>query len=253
MKLDHLSASRIKTFESCPLKYRAIYELGFEDKPHPAAVMGSALHKGMELGVTALMKDSEAYVNFEELTRAACSSMGVQSSDVPTAVELTNVALAWGYLRNVPRCVGCEVPFNLEIPGGVMVKGYIDRLDLIKPDGAEVHDLKTQKQPFDESTLKQEWQAVTYNWAVRRLYPEITGTVIVSFWVLRHQVQRVWMGPEDARIGEQALVRVAEEIRACEKPEPKTSGLCTFCPYFGECTAAKQTIKQKFHRRMGHG
>ncbi len=41
MKLEHLSASRIKTFKKCTLEYHAVYELGVkEGDPHPLTIMG---------------------------------------------------------------------------------------------------------------------------------------------------------------------------------------------------------------------
>ena len=55
MKLEHISASRIKTYVQCPLKYWALYEEELEEVEHPLTVVGSCLHKMFEVATKARM------------------------------------------------------------------------------------------------------------------------------------------------------------------------------------------------------
>ena len=246
MIVKHLSPSRIKTFEQCQLKYHAIYEEKLsEGPPHPLTVMGKAVHKAAELGVAEMMAGHAVY--FQGLVRKACASMGVTKPNMELAQQLMDNAVSWGYLRNVKSCVGVEVGFFEELPDGTKVKGIIDRLDVL-PGFADVIDIKTQQRAFDDAALGEEWQSIGYNWAVRQLRPEISGDVRMSYWTLRHRVQRCWMTAEDAKRGEDILMVKANEIRRVTEPQPSPSALCQWCPK-ADCPARGEGIKTRFKRR----
>lgn len=247
MIIKHLSPSRIKTFEQCQLKYHAIYEEKLpEAPPHPLTVMGSAVHKAAEVGVHRLMAGRA--VHWDGLVRKTCASMGVSRPNMELAQELMRNAEKWGYLRNIERCAGLEIGFLEELPDGTKVKGVIDRLDLC-PRFADVIDIKTQQRAFDEARLAEEWQSVAYNWAVRQKYPEIAGDVRMSYWTLRHRVQRCTLTESDARRGADILMRKAEEIRSCKDPQPSPSPLCQWCPK-ADCPARGEGVKKRFQRRF---
>jgi CRISPR/Cas system-associated exonuclease Cas4 (RecB family) len=243
VKLDHLSASRIKTYDLCPLKYHAIYDLGIPDESGPAADMGSAVHRAMEncVNLSKVGIDLSKEQMLEKLAEA-CAEFRVKGADEETAAELFDNGVRWGYLRNLKRCLGCEVKFDFALPDGTKVTGRMDKIDVIADTGcAQVHDLKTQKRMMDESTLKSDWQSVVYNLAARNI-SVVTGDVTISFWVLRHQVQRVIMSAEDAAMGRELLMAKAQTIRACSSPKSKPSKLCPYCPYYAQCEDGKSWI-----------
>lgn len=249
MKLDKLSASRIKTFEQCPMKYRAIYEEGYEETPHPLAVMGTCVHNGAERIVKEIIDGAE-YSRISDKVTEECKKHSVSKENTELAVRLADNAVNWGYLRNLQDCAGVELEFNENLPDGTPVRGYIDRLD-IHDDWADIIDLKTQKRAFDEDNLRSEWQSIIYNWGARRIHPEITGNARISYWVLRHWVQRCWMNADDAKHAEDELMKKAEEIRSCDSPEPNPSPLCKWCPkkpdcpYAGKLRNPKHRVKKK--------
>lgn len=252
MKLEALSASRIETFDECQLKYHAIYEEELKDKPHPLTNMGSAAHKMFELSTRARLTPGVLDLLHDPYHHeaGAVTEFDVQPDLVPLLRELTKNALDWGYFRNISRCVGVEIKFSFALPDGTgtLVRGFIDRLD-VWDDVAEVIDLKTQKEPFDTSALKDKWQARIYNLAARTIQPTVKGKVRVSFWVLRHQVQPVWLTADDAKKTEEDLVAKATEIRDCTDPQPHPSGLCPWCPKYDACPAAHEGVKSRFKRK----
>jgi len=237
MKLDHLSASRIKTFEQCELKYHAKYDLGLRDKPHPLTLMGSALHKMFEKATLAILNDED-----EERKQPrfwmdeCCKKYHVSLQNRSLLSSLANNAVQWGYFRKIAATKGCEVKFDFALADNTKVIGFIDRLD-VEPPRADVLDLKTQKSEFLDAELRTDWQSRVYNIAARELYPEVTEGVSISFWVLRHRVQRVWMHLHHAEKDKEELMRVADKIRSCEDPKPCPSKLCRWCPLYGECEA----------------
>jgi putative RecB family exonuclease len=245
--LTHLSPSRIETFDQCQLKYHAIYEEKLpEGPPHPLTVMGGAVHKAGELGVQQVMDGQAVY--WGGLVRKACASYGVSKPNMELAQQLMQNAIDWGYLRNVEHCKGLELAFYEELPDGTKVKGIVDRLDIL-PKFTDIIDLKTQQRAFDEATLSQKWQTVVYNWAVRKRW-EVQGDVRLSYWVLRHRVQRCWMTKEDAKNGQDMMMVKANEIRRCDNPQPSPSPLCQWCPKQPTCPASKEGVKDRFKRKF---
>ena len=249
MQLKYLSASRIKTYEQCQLKYHAVYDLKYkEGPPHPLTVMGRAVHVNFDRGTEILLEGGE--YDFLKMITPVCAECGVTRPNAELARTLTKNALDWGYLRKLDRCVGSEIAFFETLSDGeTQIKGLIDRLDLNMPDG-DIIDLKTQQKAFDDALLGDEWQTVVYNIAARRLHPDLTGSVAVSYWTLRHRVQRVWVSLDDAKRGEDKLLRVADEIRNCTDPQPTPTPLCQWCPYKAECPAANESRKSRFKRKF---
>jgi RecB family exonuclease len=245
MQLTHLSASRIKTYEQCPLKYHAVYDLKLPEPPeHPLTTMGSACHETYEDGVKALLAGEE--FDWPTRTRFKCRDLEVDADLWDLAAQLVQNGLDWGVLRNIRHTVKCEMECNIVLPDGTKVTGFIDRLDINKAK-ADIIDYKTQKREFDDALLPQDWQARIYNIAVRQEFPEVKD-VTVSFWVLRHRVQRVIKTARDAENDIAALMAMGKEIRECEDPKGCPSGLCPWCPYHKDCPAKKQGIKARFKR-----
>jgi len=248
LKVEHLSASRIKTYEQCPLKYYAIYDLKLpEPPPHPLTLMGKAVHWVMEVGVVRMMNGE--CVNFLELVGPACEKFKVAPENRELALDLVGNAIAWGGVRRVDSTMGCEVEFDIELEDGTKVKGFMDRVDSMA-GGLDVLDWKTGKRPFDDGRLREEWQSRVYNVAARELY-SCTGSVCLSYWALRHRVQRVQMTEADAREDRKLLMKVADEIRSCEDPEGRPSGLCPWCPYEKDCPDRGNGVKRRFEKRYG--
>jgi RecB family exonuclease len=248
MKVEHISASRIKTYRQCPLKYWAVYDQGMsEPPPHPKTLMGSAAHEILEMAVKSRIDPScdPAKHDPRFWRSAAIQNHKVERNLWNTLDELIANAERWGYFRNIHRTCGCEVEVGFMLPNGINAKGFIDRLDLMPPD-VDIIDIKTQSAAFEQDELEDNWQAHLYNIGARRIRPEITGKATVSFWVLRHQVQRVVLTARDAENDIGRLVGVVDEIRKCEEPEGRPSGLCPWCPYEKRCPDRNSSAKERF-------
>ena len=247
MNVEHISASRIKTFEQCQLKYWAIYIAKLpESPPHPNTRMGSAVHTMMEESTNARIKNLDDKTHHDPMSwiNQAVQEHKVDNNLIPTIVELVGNAQRWGYFRNIKKTAGCELEIGFKLPDGTDVTGFIDRLDVMSPD-ADIIDLKTQKNVFDDDELKENWQAKINNIGARKLFPEITGSASVSFWVLRHQVQRVILSARDAEEDIQRIQDQVSKIKACENPSASPSPLCQWCPNEKGCKAANGNARDR--------
>lgn len=250
LKVESLSASRIKTFYECQLKYHAVYELEVpEEEVHPLTAMGSAEHKMFELAAKARMAGERRVALHDPMVfkQAVMRKFKVESNLSGLMDELTANAVRWGYFRNIKRTVGCEWEFEFFLGDGTKVTGIIDRLDVFPP-GADIIDIKTQKDLFSQEELRGSWQARIYNIATRKHHPAVTGKVSVSFWVLRHQVQKTYLTSHDAEADCFRLSEVASEIRACTDPKPSPSYLCRYCRYQDRCPASKMQSRGRGRR-----
>jgi len=249
VELEHICPSRIGTFDQCQGKYHAKYIEKLPDTPHPLTDMGSAAHLMYEKA-TLTHRGQGPCESFDPLwyESFAIKECKVQSDLVPLLRELVKNGIQWGYFRNVDRCVGAEVKFDITLPDGTIVRGIIDRLDAWD-DVGEVIDIKTQKRVFDSTTLHTNWQARVYNMAARHIRESIRGKVKVSFWVLRHQVQPVWLTSDDAKRTSDDLMAKADEIRAVKVPSYTPSALCPWCPKYRTCEAAHEGVKDRFRRK----
>lgn len=231
MQLEYISASRLETFLLCPMKYYAQYVLGLRDEPGDAARLGTAVHKAMELATEArrLGKSGVECDPFTHLPAALLENRVSAEEDL--AKEMINNAIDWGYFRTVGNCVGCEVEFKTPLPDGTNIYGFIDRLD-VRANTADIKDLKTGKRPFPEHEVQKKWQGRIYNIAARALYPDL-GDLTVSYWVLRHKVQKAVYTAEDAENDAAELIELAMEIVSCDNPIAKPNPLCSWCPHVG--------------------
>lgn len=254
MNIEKISASGIKTFEQCPLKFYALYILKIkDDKVHPNTVLGSAVHKMTELSfiqiMEALKRNEKIFVDPINFKKQVCDELKVEPSLFKTIDELIENEKRWGYFRNIQNTVGCELRVEFLLPDGTLVKGFIDRLD-VKYGEADIIDIKTQKNMFEPNELKDNWQALIYNIGARKLFPQIMGTASVSFWMLRHQVQRTFKTAQDAEADMVKLSNMVASIKACDDPQPCPSPLCQWCPYVKQCPTNGENARDRLKRMI---
>lgn len=250
MKFERLSASSIKAYYQCPYQFYLHYDqnLPEEGEPHPLTLMGSSLHSMSEKAILAHINKTGS-TNPLDYKTEACKEFKVLQEHMPLLDEFVKNLYTWGYFRNLHRVVGCEIEFDFNLSDGTLVKGYIDRLDLFN-DTADIIDLKTQRKAFEPEELSDNWQARIYNIAVRKKYPQVTNKLSVSFWVVRHQVQKVQLTAEDAINDEGRLLAVSQEIKACTDPKPCPTALCQWCGWKSRCPLSGANIKTKLQNKM---
>ena len=98
--------------------------------------------------------------------------------------------LLWHVDSRGRELVATEVPFQVAVPVGastVLLRGFMDRVELAADGKVHVVDLKTGKQPFTGAEIKEHAQLATYQLAVRhgalderlQLRPEVGGAELV--------------------------------------------------------------------------
>ena len=235
MKLNSYSASRLYIFKQCQMKYYSLYDLKIEkSETNDLTNMGSAVHKVLEISVNAIISRKRKYLwNPLSLLESAFKKYNVPKELLGTAKECVQNAINWGYFDNIDDVLGCEVKIEVELSDGIKVIGYIDRLDYHNGH-IDIIDIKTQQNKFTQKELDENYQAMLYNIAIRKIVSDVQS-VKVSFWNLRHEIQTIEKTEQDAIIDESKIVSIGAEIISIKEPKTNPSSLCDWCDYKPQC------------------
>jgi ATP-dependent helicase/DNAse subunit B len=244
-----LSVSSIGTYEKCPKNYhyRYIEKPDVKRVKHPATEFGSCAHLALELFHKVIMKKDIPEDKYASLMKWSMKKailefdidilkqdMWSPDGDVP-GLELLKVVLQ-SYLHKIgqeglPNVVGVEVPYTFEIDGSIM-RGYMDRVDIISPGVYHVVDYKTSK----NKKYLTDFQLVVYAEAIRRLYPDCKE-VHGSFVLLKHNCESMSWRFSDIDY-KRALKKISKNnnlIKTDDRWVKKPSILCAWCDYESIC------------------
>ena len=182
---DYLSYSAVRTFQSCPLKYRFRYIDGLpEDCVSSSLVFGSAIHAAVEFFFSQQLAGEEA-PSLDELLDAYQQSwrdrskQDVRFAKTETADSLHQLAdrmltafLASDLTNQEARILGVEEELRGELsPDLPDLLGRVDLL-LETEDSVIIQDLKTSRSAWNEYQAEdQSEQLLLYADLVRRLIP----------------------------------------------------------------------------------
>ena len=244
-----LSPSRAKDFMQCPLLYRFRTVDRLPEPPSPAAARGTLVHTVLErlYDLPATGRNPAAAL---ELLEPAWQELRTQRPEVEEMFASPQELHEWLLSARalVERYFAVENPQRLEpaerekllevkIGAGLLLRGFVDRLD-VAPDGAvRVVDYKTGRSPKPQWASEALFQMRFYGLMLWRL----TGTV-------PRRLQLVYLG--DSRVltldpTENELLATEDQIqsiwsaitRAAQTGnfQPRRSRLCDWCHFQPVC------------------
>jgi ATP-dependent helicase/DNAse subunit B len=205
--LIKLSASRIKTLQSCSWLYFCNYHLKLPQKNNTGAMRGTIAHLILEILseerrrslLKKIIKDntclkSPAIVRLikkaanREGLDLTCAAESLKKDDIPIdnlscIDDMIMVGIKFDFIKD-RKTVGTELEFDItnENPK-YRIGGFIDRI--FEENGAAIiRDFKTSKKPFSPAELKDNIQAMMYSLAMRKNFEKYKD-VIVKFLFLR--------------------------------------------------------------------
>jgi len=249
-----LSPSRAGDFMNCPLLYRFRVIDRLPEEPSPAAVRGTVVHAVLER-----LFDLPAS---ERTLRSATGLLPRAWSDVLTADEELGALFADDadgtraaeWLQGSEELLGTyftledpsrlepaerEVYVEVDLPSGLQLRGYIDRLD-VAPDGAvRVVDYKTGRAPGEGYEAKALFQMRFYALVWWRLRGEVPR-LLQLLYLGSGEVVRYTPDEADLLATERKLHALWQAIeRAAESGDwrPSPSRLCDWCSHQALCPA----------------
>ena len=185
-----LSASRIKTAQSCSWLYHCKYKLKLPEAGNDGASRGTVCHlilevlakKGRKVYFNKIIKQKDIFAipSVGRLASIWARKLGV---DDPENMDLINFMIVNGLEYDYfgdnlakPTHSFSEKRFDIEINQDgkrYRINGFIDKLFLYKgKKAAVIRDFKTSKRVFAGKEAEDNLQDLMYSLAVKHLYPE---------------------------------------------------------------------------------
>jgi hypothetical protein len=184
-----LSASRIKTAQSCSWLYWAKYKLKLPDKGNSGASRGTVCHEVFEfLGdkknkkeFDKIMKSQDIFASkkIKDLVLNTAEKEGVNdNANIELIKTMTLNGLNYDFFGeghgNVTQQFS-EKDFDFDVQKdnfNYKIKGFIDKL-FIYGDKAIIRDFKSSKEVFKGKDLEDNTQDLMYTLAVKKMFPEV--------------------------------------------------------------------------------
>jgi hypothetical protein len=225
--MKNISATKIQTYEECPLRYYYNYELGLLQLPNPAFILGTAYHKAVEL----LHSDKD-----EELIKKEIKTI------VNNNIEYFSTVM--GLLRNYMKhpvtgtTIEREFMFSQAVPFiPVPLFGFIDRIDENKI--VEYKTTSTDYTQKDTDTL----QSKIYTYAVWKkkgkmlpVYYSVNNKKKIKSSSYKPQLLKVEHKEEDMKQLEEKLLNFYNIVSNPSAYKlgmfyPRKGDHCFWCPY----------------------
>lgn len=234
MKERPLSASSIKTYLQCLLKYYYRYE---DKKPRPGKsdplAFGIAIHEALEYMQKVVLEtgqppDAALYDKVLGVFMSSATENGL--SDMPAYSEGRTLLL--GRLDNVDheeKVLGLELRFHLTTPAGTPFTGSIDKLIELDEETAVIVDYKTSRMALSQDEADSDIQLSMYDLAVSVMYPQYK-TIVCAFDYLRLTEVVTHRSLEQRQLFVKFLDAIYDNIRNTN-PEDVRANINTFCPW----------------------
>ncbi|MDE2179590.1 MAG: PD-(D/E)XK nuclease family protein, partial [candidate division NC10 bacterium] len=244
------SASRLSTYESCPLQYRFRYiDRIPREEESIEAFLGSrvheALHKlyrdlrsGGDLSVADLLNDyrrqwGQHWHNQVKIVK--------QDRSIDSYKEFGERCLVNYYQAHQPfnhgQVLGLEyqVATSLDPHGCYKIQGYIDRLVSVGSGRYEIHDYKTSGRLPSQGDLDADRQLALYQLAVEGIWSDAKEIELVWHYLAFGKELRSRRTPNALERLKSSTIAVIDRIEADTEFKPIKSSLCHWCAYQNIC------------------
>jgi putative RecB family exonuclease len=246
-----LSPSRAGDFKQCPLLYRFRAVDRIPETPSKAQVRGTVVHAALEK-LFALPMADRVPARADELVGPAWADVVAErpelaelfaGPDDPVLADWLTGAreLLSGYfqLEDPTRLQpeACELRVETELPSGVLLRGFIDRLDVAPTGEIRIVDYKTGAAPREFGEAKALFQMKFYALVLYRLRGVVPRQLRLMYLADRQSL--AYSPDEDELIRfERTLDAVWQAILRAGKTgnfPPNRSRLCDWCDHKVRC------------------
>ena len=246
-----LSPSRAGDFLTCPLLYRFRVVDRLPEPPSPAAARGTLVHAVLErlfdhqaAGRTPEAARSLLKPEWERLTEAEPELTtlfdGVEQRDVWLA-EAAVMLDRYFTLEDPRRLEPAQREFHCEavLESGLLLRGYIDRIDVAPGGEIRIVDYKTGTAPREEFEARALFQMRFYAlvlWRSQGSVPKLLQLMYLgSGEIVRYAPDEADLRATERKVN--ALWQAIERARAAGDWRPRPSRLCDWCAHKAICPA----------------
>lgn len=241
IEIIKLSASSIKTYEQCPKKYYYNYIERIPQKEHDYFELGNLCHETLEFFHDIYSKEGNKFDTLNKLMSHCFGLARAEHPNIKSEIVAEARQLLLDYLKSVvdngmPNVQATELPFNFQIGDDILIRGFIDRLDLLEDGIFQIIDYKTTKNP----KYLEPMQLLIYGLALKRNYPEVENFK-AAYILLKHngKLKDYTFNTEDLSKVEKEIIHYGKTIREENEWLPMPSRLCDWCDFKDICEAHK--------------
>ncbi|WP_426560265.1 RecB family exonuclease [Angustibacter sp. McL0619] len=248
-----LSPSRAADFMHCPLLYRFRVVDRLAEAPSPAAVRGTVVHSVLErlFDLPAGERTVEAArgllrPQWEGLVEANPELATLFPDDDGAALaewlgSADELVARWFDLEDPTRLEPAERELYVEttLDDGLVLRGYVDRLDVAPTGALRVVDYKTGRSPSEHFEIKALFQMRFYAlvlWRTRGVVPRLLQLVYLGDGqILRYEPDEADLLATERKV--KALWAAIERAAATGDWRPNRGRLCDWCDHQAICPA----------------
>ncbi|HET7173753.1 MAG TPA: PD-(D/E)XK nuclease family protein [Nocardioidaceae bacterium] len=249
---NSLSPSRASDFMSCPLKYRFRVIDRLPEAPSIAAVRGSVVHKVLEdlfdlptadrtpARASLMIAPAWEQMLADEPELAEMFADGVH--DLAGWLEECRLLLARYFrLEDPARIEPAERELHVrhELGSGLVIHGYIDRLDRSAAGDLRIVDYKTGTAPDERFVARALFQMRFYAlvvWRARGVIPRLLQLIYLGNGELvRYEPDEADLLATERKI--EAIWRAVQRAAETGDWRPNRSPLCAWCDHQAICPA----------------
>ena len=237
-ELIKISASSVKTFDQCPKKYFYNYIQREPRLKWDHLDIGNLAHLTLEIFHGWIIEGKNKSRSLARLMGEAFAKARESFPDMHDNFVAETKDMLIEYLATVSGPGGLkatksvEEPFVFNITDDIIIRGYIDRVDVLTDGRFHIVDYKTTK----NKKYLDEFQLLVYGLLLHDKYPDIKEFK-GSYLLLRHgsSYMSYDFTMKDVLKNRDRLIKYANDIRSEEEWVPVPTGLCNYCDYKGIC------------------
>ncbi|NEW37310.1 RecB family exonuclease [Nocardia cyriacigeorgica] len=243
-----LSPSRAMDFKQCPLKYRFRAIDRIPEPPGRDAVRGTVVHAVLEdlYGLPAAERMPE---RAESLAGGAWARVLAERPEVGELITESDLDVFLDEVRALVRTYyrledptrfdpeSCESRVEVELPDGVLLRGFVDRIDMAPTGELRVVDYKTGRAPGIAQETKALFQLKFYALVMLRTRG-IVPAQLRLIYLADEQILTYAPDEEELTRFERTLAALWQAIRDAGRTgdfPPTKSWLCGYCDFKHLC------------------
>lgn len=191
----YLSASLIKDYTACSLRYFYGRVLKVPQENNSGALAGTCAHTVLECLLKPRHKSKfDSIYSNKTITKCAIIKRYVARYVKKTGLSpeyedkigtFITTGVCFDFFSEGGKIIGAEIPFEIgSEEDGYYIRGFIDRLAIYNDTWASIRDYKSSKSKFSGADLEENIQALVYALAVKKLYPQYNLKTVVDFLFL---------------------------------------------------------------------
>jgi putative RecB family exonuclease len=235
-----LSASSMKTYEQCPKKYYYNYIAKEPRKQWDHFDLGNLCHRALEIFHQTYMEEGTSKKSLSRLMSHSFTEARKEFEDIKNNLLVEAKELIQNYLAsvskgNMPLVKGVETSFDFHLSDDILIRGFLDRVDILKSGIFHIVDYKTTK----NTKYLDPFQLLIYGMWLKKEYPHVENFK-ASYLLLRHnsKLKSYDFNVKDLDKCKKKILKYAEKINTSLEEDtwaPIPGPLCNWCDFKKIC------------------